>query len=222
MTETKDKKPEPKRAAKKEEGLGYRNAIVLLLTVIVLVTISVFVYKQINAPKEEQQSQLTYNYFEFNKIEGMWHTNWQRHGQVYDIGLRFSPLEVENVSVTDISLAGEGLNLTFKKLPQYITFDPGENKSDLKYIALGVGELGLNLVRGLGGRIEMACTVNGSDACLNHSIVTCDSDKGVYLLRTAENPAVILAGNCVIIEGKELDLIRAIDRILYTFYGIIA
>jgi hypothetical protein len=207
------------KQAKKEEtpnASNVQNAVAIIATIVVLILISFFAYKYLH--KEPPRAQLIYNNFEFNKVEGMWHTQWQKKGQVYDIGMRYNPLEVE-----DVSVGGVDLNITFRKLPQYITFDPRENTTNMKYIALGVGELGLNLVRGLGGRIEMACTVNGSDACMNHSIVTCDdADKGVYLLRTAEQPRVILAGNCLILEGKELDLIRAIDRILYTFYGIIA
>ena len=206
------------KQAKKEESpkaSNVQNAVAIISTIVVLILISFLAYKYLH--REPPRAQLTYNNFEFNKVEGMWHTQWQKNGQVYDIGMRYNPLEVENVPV-----GGIDLNITFRKLPQYITFDPGENTTNLKYIALGVGELGLNLVRGLGGRIEMACTVNSSEACMNHPIVTCDdADKGVYLLRIAEQPRVILAGNCLILEGKELDLIRAIDRILYTFYGII-
>ncbi len=203
-----EKKQEPKPTS------AIRNVIVIVLAIAVLIALFMVAYKSLH---RSSAPDLTYNYFEFYKIEDMWHTQWQRDGQVYDVGLRYSPLEVENVTVTGIDL-----NITFRKLPQYITFDPEENVSDMKYLALGVGELGLNVVRGLGGRIEMACTKNATEACADHPIVTCDdADKGVYYLRTAEMPRVILAGNCVVIEGKELDLIRAIDRILYTFYGII-
>jgi hypothetical protein len=190
-----------------------KNLLVLTITVVVFVALGVFVYMYAH---KEAKPDLTYNYFEFYKVNDMWHTEWQNGDQVYDVGLRYSPLEVQNVTVTGI-----GLNSTFRRLPQYITFDPDENQSDMKYIALGVGELGLNMVRALGSKIEMACTKNLTEACADHPILTCDNDEGIYYIRTAEQPRVILAGNCLILEGKELDLIKAIDRILYSFYGII-
>lgn len=204
----KTKKPEAKHQIKVN-----KNLVVILITMAVLIAISILAYKLVKP--YPQQPDLVYNNFEFYKVNGSWFTKWQNNGQVYDISLRFSPLEVENVSVS-----GYGINQTFLRQPFYITFDPDENTSDFKYLALGVGELGLNIVRGMGGQIQMACTKNITAACADHPIVTCADDKGVFYIKTGPVPKVFLDGNCMILEGKELDLIKAIDRVLYHFYKI--
>lgn len=206
-----------KHIGKKEEakhGIKInKNLLVILITIIILILISVFAYHLVNPlPK---QADLVYNNFEFYHVNGSWFTKWQNNGQVYDISLRFSPLEVENVSVS-----GYGLNNTFLSQPFYITFDPDENTSDFKYLALGVGELGLNIVRGMGAQMQMACTKNITEACADHPIVTCADDKSVWYVKTGPAPKVFLGGNCLTLEGKELDLIKAIDRVLYHFYKI--
>jgi hypothetical protein len=204
---------------KKQKISISKNAVVILLTIILLVAITVFVYKYL--PKSQKQAELTYNNFEFNKQpDGMWHTRWQRDKQVYDVSLRYSPLEVQNVSVQG------GLNETFFIQPFYLTFDPDSNSSnssnntDFKYLALAFSEIGLNVVRGMGGQVETACTKNISEVCEDHPIVTCDDDKAVFYMRIAPEPRVILGGNCLILEGNEFELIKAVDRVLYHFYQI--
>lgn len=189
------------------------KAFLIVLGVLALLVAAIFIMPRFYTPKNP--SRLIYNNFVFQKQGTEWHTQWQRDQQVYDVSLRYSPLEVENVSV-----GGIGLNATFQQLPFYITFDPDEESQNFKYLGLTVGELGLNIVRGLGGRIETACTKNISTACANHSIVTCADDKAVIYVRTANETRVRLQGNCLIIQGKELELVRAADRVLYHFYHI--
>jgi len=200
---------------------GTRNSVVIILAVAALVAISFVAYKYLHKEPPQNKPDLTYNFFEFKKIEGMWHTKWQRDGQLYDVSLRYNPLDVEKVPVSG------GMNETFLRQPFYLTFDPDSNSSnspnntDFKYLALAFSELGLNLARGLGHQVVTACTKNLSEACAGHPIVTCDDDdKAVFYLRIMEKPRVTLDGNCLIIEGKELDLIKATDRVLYHFYGI--
>ncbi len=184
-----------------------------MLVILVLILGGIYLAKYFYTPINP--TRLIYNNFEFQKYDGIWHTNWQRDGQVYDVGLRFNPKEVETVPVSG------RLNSTFERLPFYITFNPEEEPENFKYIALGVAELGLSLVRGLGGQIETACTQNVSEACVDRPILTCDNDdKAIFYLKIADEPRVTLDGNCLILEGKEFELIRAIDRVLYHFYKI--
>lgn len=189
------------------------KAFLIVLAILALIAGAILlVSKYFIEPK--RPSRLIYNNFEFTKREGMWHTQWQRDGQVYDVVLRYNPLEVENVSVSG------RLNDTFRRQPFYITFDPDEPAKNFKYLALGVAELGLSLVRAMGAQIVSACTKNLTDACADRPIVTCDDDLAVIYLRTRNETKVRLQGNCLILEGTELELIRAIDRVLYHFYKI--
>jgi hypothetical protein len=196
-----------------EQPINPFKAFLIVVGILGIIIAGIFIAGRFYTPREP--SRLIYNQFEFKKADGVWKTEWQRDGQVYDITLRYNPKEVESVPVSG------GLNGTFKRQPFYLTFDPDENSSDFKYLALGIAELGLNLVRGMGAQIESACTKNLSDACGDHAIVTCDDDdKAVFYLRTAPEPRVTLDGNCLVLEGKELDLLKAVDRVLYHFYRI--
>jgi hypothetical protein len=198
-----------------------KNILTVTIIVIVLIASAVFAYKAIHKPQEHKPD-LTYNNFEFyNQSDGMWHTEWQRDGQVFDVSLRYSPLEVETVPTSG------GLNDTFLRQPYYMTFDPDSNSSnsanntDFKYLALAFSELGLSWSRGMGNEVITACTKNLSEPCAGHPIVTCDDDdKAVFYVRIAEEPRVTLDGNCLIMEGSGLELIKAVDRVLYHFYRI--
>ncbi len=211
---------ESKEPVEKDKS-NVQNAIVIVIALIVLVALTVVAYKYINKPRDNAPD-LTYNYYEFRKIDNMWHTEWQRDGQVYDVSLRYSPLDVEKVPVST-----GGLNTTFLRQPYYMTFDADSNSTnssdntDFKYLALAFSELGLNWARGMGYQIMSACTRNVSDACIDRPIVDCDDDdKAVFYVRIAREPRVTLDGNCLIIEGNEVELIKAVDRVLYHFYGI--
>jgi len=189
------------------------KAFLITVGILLLILFVIYLTKFLYRPSE--QSRLIYNNFEFVKTGGAWKTQWQKDGQLYDVTLRYSPKEVEGVRVSG------GLNETFKRQPFYLTFDPEQNESDYKYLALGVAELGLNVVRGLGGQIMSACTQNLTIGCVDRPIVTCDDDdKAVVYFRITDEPRVRLEGNCLTIEGKELGLINATDRVLYHFYGI--
>jgi hypothetical protein len=189
------------------------QAFLIILAILGGMIALVFVGRHFYVPSHP--SQLVYNNYEFQKKDGMWHTTWQNNKQTYDIGMRFNPLEVENVSVS-----GTGLNKTFQQQPFYITFDPDDNGTNFKYLGVAVGELGLNLVRGLGAQIQSACTKNLSGACDGHPIVTCADDKAVIYLHTSNETKARLMGNCLTLQGQELDLIKAVDRVLYHFYRI--
>jgi hypothetical protein len=158
---------------------------------------------------------LTYNYFDFEQRDGTWYTDWQREGQTYSMGMRYNPLEVEKVTVSG------RLNETFRNQPLYITFDPEQNGQDYKYIALAIAEFGLPAVRAMGASIQASCTQNITEACADHPIVTCDDDdKSVMYIRMANETKALLDGNCLIVQGSGMELLKAVDRALYHFLKI--
>jgi len=190
------------------------KAFIIVLVILAAIVGGIFLIGKYKTPASPYET-LYYNNFEFQKIENVWYTHIQRDEQLYNVGLRYNPKEVETVPIRG------RLNETFKQQPYYVTFDPDENASNFKYLALGVAEFGLNVVRGLGGEIVSACTKNFTDACADRPIVTCDNDDlAVVHLRTRNETRVRLEGNCLILEGTDLELIKAIDRVLYHFYKI--
>jgi hypothetical protein len=186
----------------------------ILLTILALIVIGIFAIKPFIKPRPLYPT-ITYNQFEFTQKNNVWYTEWQKDGQTYELGIRYNPLEVENVSVSG------KLNETFNRQPLYITFDPEQKEGDYKYLALAIAEFGLPAVKAMGAGIQSACTQNTSEACEAHAIVTCDDDdKSVMYLRIANETRVLLDGNCLVVEGNGLNLIKAIDRVLYHFLKI--
>ena len=66
-----------------------------------------------------------------------------------------------------------------------------------------------------------ACDKNETDACASVPLITCENtnDLVLYVLQDDE-PSVTLDDNCIIIKGNELDLVKAVDRLLFAFYEI--
>ena len=70
--------------------LGVVAVMVVLTAVVVLL--------QDRTP-EDSQSTMTYNGFTFTRELGLWTTQWQRDGQVYNVRLNYNPNEVEDIPV---------------------------------------------------------------------------------------------------------------------------
>ena len=101
----------------------------------------------------------------------------------------------------------------------YITFDPAE--PDLKYVGLANGELSLNVVKTLGITPTAACTQNFT-GCGEAPIMQCNPEgEPVIYLSQEEGPKVTVDGNCLTVQGKGFDLVKATDRLLLTWYRIV-
>ena len=193
------------------EGEPKTTVLLWALGIIVVLVGLVFLVKYIIP--EKGPPTIEYNHFTFVESAGLWMTNWQRGADVYEVSLRYNPLQTENISIR-----GE-LNATAGLQPAYITFDP--TAPELQFVALAAAELGLNYARGLGRQIEAACTVNETDACASRPIVSCDdADKAVILLNQTGPASIELRGNCIELTGTRLELTRSVDRLLYHFFRI--
>ena len=153
-----------------------------------------------------------YKGFIFNYTSPFWVTEWRNGNNLYTIPLRFNPYQTENVTMT-----GEMWTPT-KEV--YITFDPEEEQ--LQYTALGAGELSQNLITALRVEPRPACTKNITEACAIRDIITCeDKDETLKIYLSQEEPTQITyTDNCIKVQGKEMELLRAIDKLLYTWYKI--
>jgi hypothetical protein len=148
----------------------------------------------------------------------MWFFEWQDGGKLFSVPLRFSPYDVENITIE-----GE-LNESFNRNDVYVTFDP--DSDDMTYLALGATELAVNMARAIDVRPIAACTKNSTgeeefDFCFGRPIIGCSAGKSVIYLKTSEKTRLVLLGECIVIEGRGFELLRAIDRLLYQWYGII-
>lgn len=212
----KDKPQElPAKAPEKEPT----NAILLWTLVIVGgLIIAIFVIAAFNEPDVPERPKgvfIEYNNFEFEFYDGLWWSLWARDDLEFILSLRYNPVQTLNITVS-----GE-VSDTFERDTIYVTFDPTKEKQ--AYVALAATELSLNLARAMGVNVLAACTMNETEACASRPIITCDSENVsvIHIEETNGTANVILDGDCITLQGKELELTRAVDRIVYTFYGII-
>lgn len=166
-----------------------------------------------NIEGEESDKNYVYNGFSFVYVDGLWYTQIQRENLMWNIPLHFGPRDLEGINII-----GKGINDSFKKNEVYITFDP--TLKPLSYVALSAAELSLNLVKGIGVTPIAACLINETEACKNRPIITCESGEAAIYLKQDDEAKVILDGNCIIIQGRDYDLVKATDRFLLQWYRI--
>ena len=169
-----------------------------------------------NTEGKETDTNYLYNGFSFVYYDNLWYTQAQvklENETLISIPLHFGARELEDVNVIGI------VDNKFDKNEVYITFDPEEAD---KYIALAAAELSLNLATGIKVTPIAACTKPKTQACEDRPIVNCfNKDKAVILLKKTEYDArVIKKENCVELSGKDEEIIKATDRLLLEWYGI--
>jgi hypothetical protein len=194
----------------------YVMLIVIVLILITAILMAVPTIMKTFFPKEENLPTITYNGFVFTRIDPVWLTQYERNKQLYNLQFHFNPKEVENVPVS-----GELYDNFSNSSPVYITFDPDEGP-DLRYVAVAAGELSMNIALGFNYEIASACTRNETEGCSDRPVVTCnDSDKSVVYIKLEAEPSVEFRGNCIIVKGKGVDLLKAVDNLLFRWYRII-
>jgi len=200
-----------KKQKEEDKSVKLFLGAIIILIVILAAIISIKYFYQ---PKEKINA-YSYNNFLFTNVSGLWITEIQKAGTntVYRVPLHFGPKELE-----DITIDG-GVN-AFKNYSQiYITFNPDEEM--LSFIALSASELSLNLAQTLNITPVAACTKNGTDACINRTIVNCQSaGQPAIFLNYANQTAVYVKNNCIFVEGMGRDLVRATDRLLLKWFSI--
>ncbi|MFH1409278.1 MAG: hypothetical protein ABIH34_05200 [Nanoarchaeota archaeon] len=156
-----------------------------------------------------------YNGFSFVYSTGSWFTKIRKGNEVYGIPLHYSPRDVEDIPIEGKLGPGFGSADTF-----YITHDSDD--PSIGYIAVSGGELGVTLVTIFGVPPLYTCSTNESIDCqgLEYPVGGCELDGSVFYLRTSSSPQISLGNNCALIEGNELDLVRAMDKFLFVLYGI--
>lgn len=199
---------------KKKTFSTQTRAIIWIAGFIVLFIILVYAVKYLY-PKEDQDY-YTYNHFDFVYDDGMWYTLIQLDDQPWKIPLRFGPRDVEHVPI----IGDPDLHLTVKAV--YITFDPDDEDLDY-HTTLAASELSLNLAQALDITPIGACTKNTTEACINRTIISCETDSKhaiIYLTQNSSFPIVEQKNNCLILKGKGFDLVKAVDRLLLYWYKI--
>ncbi|MBN1543843.1 hypothetical protein JW898_00095 [Candidatus Woesearchaeota archaeon] len=155
-----------------------------------------------------------YHGFSFVNFAGVWHSRVQKGDTTYDITFNNDPKSVE-----DIPVEGQLSRRFTQGNNIYITFDT--DATGTKYITVANAGLSMALIRGFGYNLTASCTNNESSICQKNGVVTCgDKDKAVIYFKEAAEPKIILSDNCVTVQGYGPDMVRAKDRLLIRWYGM--
>jgi len=173
--------------------------------------------KYINDNDIDNEFEYVYNGFSFLFTDGLWFSKIQLKDKAYTLPLHYGPRELEDVpAVGDFDLwttwVAQKVGFT------YITFDPGEN---LSHVALANSELSVNLFNALEIEAKIACTTNEDEACQDIPTITCNSTTApvIYLVQREET-GVKQADNCIIVQGTGFELVKALEKFLYVWYGV--
>lgn len=215
----------------KEDPTGTKDLLIMIAAIIIIFAVFlafVVASKVIFKPKvttmeqviektlegeENIDTNILYNGFVFIKVANLWQTTWVRGNVEYTLMLHYNPKELLDIPVTGT------IDDSFSKPYIYITFDPlGE---ELSYVALSNSELSLSLIRALNIEPRISCDKNATEACWSKEVITCDNtDEPVIYFITDPEVGLELDNNCIRVKGSGLDLVRATERIIYQWYGI--
>ena len=88
-------------------------------------------------------------------------------------------------------------------------------------MALAASDLSQNLMGVLNIAPYAACSKNETGACKSRPIVDgCKTNFPAIYIKISNTTKITAKGSCVLIEGNGFGLIRAVDRLLLAFFGI--
>lgn len=206
-----DKQAKETEKSKKKET---KYLIYTLVIIIAIILIFVFSFRFFS---EKNQNSYTYNGFDFVKTsDNMYQTKIQIRGQeenLYTLEFRYGPRDLE-----DIPVIGEP-KYFLNANSMYIAFDP--NEYNLSDVGLATADIQMNLVRVLNKKMVAACTNNESIDCKDVPIKNCENTQAPIII-VRHDPVTLIEqnGNCLIVQGKGMDVTKAANRLIYYLYGI--
>lgn len=171
-------------------------------------------HEQNKAGQLAEERGYMYNGYSFVNYDGLWWTELQRLGGVVKVPLHFGPKDVESIPMEG-SLSSDfnyGNSV-------YITIDPTVYN---KYYTLSLMELNNNIVQGINRNISSACT-QSDPICEERKILNCGNSSNlpvIQLVPEESETRIELTGSCIKVIGNELNLTKAVDRLLYHWYGV--
>ncbi len=156
-----------------------------------------------------------YRGFSFVKTDGLWWTSINREGTLVKIPLHYGPKEVEHVKVSGKIDA----DLFNSKEQFYISVDP---ETVNKYYTLALAEFSVNVVKGVLRQPIGVCNKE-HESCDNRTIANCEDTKGnplIEFVHAKEEPSIVYSDKCVKVTGHNEEIVKAADRVLYQWYGI--
>ncbi|MBI2548535.1 hypothetical protein HYW21_04250 [Candidatus Woesearchaeota archaeon] len=203
-----------KSSDKSSKWLVITIGLILGIAIIILVVVKLF-----SSPASPENT-LTYNGVTFTSIDNLWFTSLplKNSTRVARVSFHYSPEELEEVPVEGNPNAWLATVFTYYNGSSYITFDP--LGSNLGHVALTNGEFTVNMLKISDLKLYPACTQEAK-GCESVPIITCETtvDPVIYV-KEHPTPKVLMNGSCLIIQGTGYDLVRAADRLMYYWIGV--
>jgi hypothetical protein len=171
--------------------------------------------KSVWNPKPKAET-INYNQYVFTQQQdGFWQFDWQRNNTVYHVPLRYNPTQLGNVT------EGGKLSRQFgNQGTVYVAVDPS-TEFNQQYVGVAAAELSLNLLKSFEVNVVAGCTVNETESCQSRPIINCNTtDLSVVVVHEGPGPILTYQGDCITVQATQFELIQAVDRLLYKFYGV--
>ncbi len=177
-----------------------------ILTVLIgLFIISIMVFSVLNFGLDTSgQEEVEYKGLRFIKINQGWQTYTEDETKIVVLG---DPRDLETVSFDAVSLSFLQ-SIQIEKI--YLSFNPEQDVSGALYDF----QMNIPLSAGL-----VAACYEESEACAEMPIKTCSDARvssAVIVFREANETSVVLEGNCLTIEGK--NLLSITDKVILDQY----
>lgn len=162
----------------------------------------------------------THNGFSFVKADGLWWTEVvtiiNEEKTLVKMPLHYGPRDLVNVTIS-----GELTDDFNKGKNVYISIDPSVIN---KYYTLGLAELSANLAKGIQRSPVGSCIVEDPD-CVGRDIVSCENNpEGLPTIEFSVDPEIEsqieLLDNCIKITGNEEGIVKAVDYLILSWYGM--
>ncbi|MFC1769025.1 hypothetical protein ACFLZX_04645 [Nanoarchaeota archaeon] len=218
-----------------EEKENTNTAIFIVLFIVVILSIAAVIFLRSEGEKEipntiegrllaviegDLPEDLGYLYndaYPFIILDDFWYTQVQspKGTNLFQVSFRYGPHQLE-----DIPIEGAFDGTLFDSSPEwYITFDP--DGGDFTYVSLAVSDFDSMMVKVFSKRPVAACTNTNDKACEDRPIITCENeDVPVVYFRVSNETGVFLENNCIILSGREFDIVKSTDRFLLNVLGI--
>ena len=205
-----------------EKPKGSTQAIVAGVAVLLIFSLTFFYLYNMRQSQLTNDNYYTHDNFVFVKKGALWVTQVQAGNRLYTVPLHYGPRDLEDVKIEG-AFTRRFANASYL----YITIDPlpgteiqGEEQKESQ-MGLAAAELSIVLAQAINRMPIAACTANVTEGCVGRPIVTCERyGEPVIYLREGGDAAVTLNGDCIELSGEGSDLVRATDRLLLFWLGV--
>jgi hypothetical protein len=157
--------------------------------------------------------------YSFVLFDGLWYglITAPEIEKVYSIPFHYGPREVQDIIPVGF--------LNRSSLNDYDTFHMLIDTSDEDggFIGASILESANVFLTAYGKKVKDACTSNDSANCAGRPILACEnSTSPVFYFASEDLTSVLYLDKCIIMSGRQTELLRAADRMLFDLLGIMS